>query len=46
MSDWLYAALCVVAPCAVGGVMFAAFEVWDRRWRRAGENLPLIDYSI
>jgi hypothetical protein len=48
VSDWLHAAFCIVIPSAVGGIMFGAFELWDRVRRRApgGEGLPLVDYSI
>lgn len=48
MGDWLYAVGCVVVPCAIGGVMFALFNVWDRRRRRAKEDdgLPSIEYFI
>lgn len=43
---WLNAIVSVVAPCAIGAIMYAAFELWDRRRRRNGQQLPVIDYSI
>jgi hypothetical protein len=46
--DWMHAALSVVIPSAIGGLMYAGFELWDRlrRRRRGGKGLPLVDYSI
>lgn len=46
MPLWLHAIVSVAAPCAMGAVMFVAFDFWDRRRRRNGEKLPFIDYSI
>lgn len=39
---------CVLAPCAIGTVMYLAFELWDRRRRRTrpDSGLPMIDYLI
>ena len=48
MQPWLYALECVVAPCAIGVLMYAAFDAWDR-WRRSRSEHydgPSIDYHI
>jgi hypothetical protein len=43
----LYALACVVIPCLIGLTMFALFELWDRRRRKAQRaSLPIIDYTI
>jgi hypothetical protein len=43
-----YPIACIVVPCALGLLMYLAFDVWDRRRRRVrgGDPLPLIDYYI
>jgi hypothetical protein len=47
MTGWLYTCACVLVPCGIGGLMYAAFEAWDKRRRRMlEERLPVIDYII
>lgn len=47
MTGWLYTCACVLVPCGIGGLMYAAFEAWDKRRRRTrDERLPVIDYII
>lgn len=48
MADWLHAIACVAVPCGIGAVMFALFDAWDRRRRRAKpeDGLPVIEYLI
>ncbi|MET0413079.1 MAG: hypothetical protein ABW217_17365 [Polyangiaceae bacterium] len=48
VSDVPYVLACVLLPAALGSLMFAVFELWDRRRRakRPGAELPRIDYSI
>jgi hypothetical protein len=47
MTGWLFTCFCVLVPCGVGGLMYLAFEAWDRcRRRKQEERLPLIDYTI
>jgi hypothetical protein len=43
-----HAVLCVVAPLAVGAIMYLLFDVWDaqRQKRQPGTGLPFVDYSI
>jgi hypothetical protein len=47
MTHAWYVAACIAIPCAIGGVMYVAFDAWDRLRRRgARERLPQIDYYI
>jgi len=43
-----YTLACIVVPCVIGAMMYVAFEVWERRRRRAkaDDTLPVIDYLI
>jgi hypothetical protein len=47
MKSFAYVVECLAVPCLIGGVMYVAFDVWDRLRRRAGaRDLPDIDYYI
>lgn len=47
-SGWLYVLACVIVPAVWGVAMYHAFEIWERRRRRAIQRdvPPPIDYSI
>jgi hypothetical protein len=46
-SPW-YALACVAVPCRIGLTVYAVFELWERKRRRAKRSgpLPRIDYLI
>jgi hypothetical protein len=48
MLDLWYPLECVLVPCAMGTLMYLAFELWERQRRRArpSGDLPQIDYTI
>jgi len=48
MADHWYPLECVLVPCVIGAVMYLAFELWERRRRRARpeDEQPWIDYLI
>ena len=48
MSEWGYAALCVVVPAVWGILMYYAFGALDRRRRNLSKrgDPPPVDYSI
>ena len=45
VGPW-YVVACVVVPCGIGGLMYGAFEVWNRRRKQSRGALPVVDYMI
>jgi hypothetical protein len=48
MPVWLRVVECIAVPAVLGASLYALFEAWDRRRRRAKpeDALPSIDYMI